>query len=206
MRFLTGPILNVTRLNPLGLLAVSSVMVIVGIIWLSKIDTKAGLAILIAATIYGAGQCFFWPTTLGFVAERFPKGGALTLNAIAGVGMLGVGILGTPWLGYVQNTTIQEELQRGAPALYEQVAAEPKGSMFGDYRPVNAEALAALPETGQQKVEGIRAQAKRVALFKVAVLPLIMLISYLGLILYFKAKGGYQPIHLTTADKVPEEG
>ncbi len=78
--------------------------------------------------------------------------------------------------------------------------------MFGDYHPVDTKALAALPETSQQEVETIRASAKRVALFKVAVLPLIMLVSYLALIAYFRAKGGYQAIYLTTADKVPEEG
>ena len=51
------------------------------------------MMILIAATLYALGKTFFWPTTLGTVSEQSPKGGALTINAIAGVGMLGVGIL-----------------------------------------------------------------------------------------------------------------
>lgn len=40
---------------------------------------------------------------LGVVAEQFPKGGALTLNLIAGVGMLGVGIDGSVFLGNIQG-------------------------------------------------------------------------------------------------------
>ncbi len=209
LRFLTGPILRLTKLSPLGLLAVSCVMVIAGIVTMSKISTEAGLLILIASTIYGAGQCFFWPTTLGFIAERFPKGGALTLNAIAGVGMLGVGILGTPWLGYVQNTTIEKTLAAEAPAIYEVVSGEEKESLFGAYRPIDEKRLAAhmeaLPTDEARaefkgKVAGVRGQAKRDALFKVCSLPLIMLIAYLGLMVYFRMKGGYKPIELQTTD------
>ena len=36
---------------------------------------------------------------LGIVSEQCPKGGALTLNAIAGIGMLSVGIVGQPLIG-----------------------------------------------------------------------------------------------------------
>ena len=36
---------------------------------------------------------------LGVVSEQMPKGGALTLNAIAGIGMLAVGTLGFPFIG-----------------------------------------------------------------------------------------------------------
>jgi MFS family permease len=51
------------------------------------------VAIFIAATVYAFGKTFFWPTTLAVVSEQTPKGGALTLNAIGGIGMLAVGIL-----------------------------------------------------------------------------------------------------------------
>jgi len=204
LRFCIGPILKLTRLSPLGLLACSSIMAAIGIIWLSKIDSAAGPAILIAATIYGAGQCFFWPTTLGFVSEQFPKGGALTLNAIAGVGMLGVGILGGAWLGYIQNTSIEAQVGRDMPVLEQQILGESKESMFGSYRPIdqeNVDALvAASPGEAGEKVntelKSVRKRAKSQALFKVSVLPVLMLFSYLGLILYFRKKGGYKPVHL----------
>ena len=48
-------------------------------------------------------KTFFWPTTLGVVSEQTPKGGALTLNAIAGIGMLSVGIIGGPFIGALQE-------------------------------------------------------------------------------------------------------
>ena len=95
LRFFAGPIVH--RLSPLGLLATSAAVAAVGLVLLSK---ASGIAILLAATVYGFGKTFFWPTMLGVVAEQFPKGGALTLNTMGGVGMLAVGVLGSPLLGY----------------------------------------------------------------------------------------------------------
>ncbi|RYG54972.1 MFS transporter, partial [bacterium] len=80
--FFAGPL--VARFTPLGLLAGCTALAIVG---LNLLAVAKGLAfIFIAASIYGVGKSFFWPTTLGIVSEQFPKGGALTLNAIAGIG------------------------------------------------------------------------------------------------------------------------
>jgi len=196
LRFLVGPIMKVTRLSPLGVLAVSCVMVIAGILWLSSISTSAALAILIASTIYGAGQCFFWPTTLGVIAEQFPKGGALTLNAIAGVGMLGVGILGGPWLGYVQNSTIESALVNESVALEQQVLGEERSSLFGPYRAIDQEKLDALGEAGEGLVEEVRTEAKATALRKVVILPTLMLVFYLALMVWNRRRGGYQPVQL----------
>jgi len=195
LRFLVGPIMNVTRLSPLGLLALSCVMVIAGIFWLSSISTSAALPILIASTIYGAGQCFFWPTTLGVIAEQFPKGGALTLNAIAGVGMLGVGILGAPWLGYVQNSTIESALVDEGPAM-EQILGGEQSSIFGNYRGVDSDKLAALDPTGADRVKAVETEAKAVALRKVVILPALMLAFYLSLMAWNRRRGGYQPVQL----------
>ena len=95
LRFYAGPIVH--KLTPLGLLATCAGLAVLGLAWLS---TASGmLVIFAAATLYGIGKTFFWPTTLGVVSEQFPKGGALTLNAIAGIGMLSVGIVGGPLIG-----------------------------------------------------------------------------------------------------------
>lgn len=221
LRFCAGPIMRISRLKPLGLLSVACVLVIIGIAWLSQINVSqytqsTGILVLVAAFIYGAGQCFFWPTTLGFVAERFPKGGALTLNTIAGVGMLGVGILGSPWLGYIQNTTITDQLQQRAPALYEKIAGNETQSMFGSYTPIDNAKYAALLEAEKADADIIKTQVetaqtagKSQALLKVNVLPLIMLLTFIGLMLYFNSKGGYKPIELeiqpgTAADTADE--
>ena len=98
LRFFAGPIVH--TLSPLGLLAISAVLAIVGLWYLSF---AAALSIFVAATLYGFGKTFFWPTMLGVVSEQCPKGGALTLNAISGIGMLAVGTLGFPYIGSLQE-------------------------------------------------------------------------------------------------------
>ena len=40
--------------------------------------------------MFAFGVCFFWPTMLGFVAENYPKTGALGLAIMGGAGMLRV--------------------------------------------------------------------------------------------------------------------
>ena len=105
LRFYAGAIVH--KISALGLLAVSAGLAMLGLLFLSK---ATGLAILLAATVYGLGKAFFWPTTLGIVSEQFPKGGALTLNAIAGMGMLAVGTFGSPILGYIQDSAIEKEV------------------------------------------------------------------------------------------------
>ena len=66
--------------------------------------------ILVAATIYGLGKTFFWPTMLGVVAERFPKGGALTLNITGGLGMIAAGVIGAGILGFIQDNSIDKNI------------------------------------------------------------------------------------------------
>ena len=68
LRLFCGPI--TLRLSPLALLAVSSLIAATGIFLLSEVNGM--IAVLFAATIYGIGQTFFWPTTLGLVSEQFP--------------------------------------------------------------------------------------------------------------------------------------
>ena len=130
LRLCAGPL--VEKLNPLQVLLLSAALATIGLYTLSSAE---GVMILIFATIYGVGKTFFWPVTLGLVAERFPKGGALTLNAIAGVGMLGVGILGSQLLGFWQDTAIDRNLKAKDQAVYEKVMKEEDNqSIFGAYK------------------------------------------------------------------------
>ncbi|HJO15329.1 MAG TPA: MFS transporter, partial [Phycisphaerales bacterium] len=140
LRFSCGPLIG--ALKPLGVLAASAAVVTVGIWWLAILaeDLAVGaMVILLAATIYGIGQTFFWPTTLGFVSEQFPRGGAMTINLIAGVGMLGVGVLGNPWLGNVQDTRVVEALQAGNPTIAAEYITPEKPSLFGSYASLTPE-------------------------------------------------------------------
>jgi MFS family permease len=191
LRFLAGPIIH--KLSPLGLLAVCSGIAVVGLVMLSKV---AGIMIFVAATIYALGKTFFWPTMLGVAAERFPRGGALTINAIGGMGMLSVGVIGAVFLGNIQDRQIDRELLAQHPALHAQVVAQEKISVFGKYQPVDKEKVVALSEGEQEVVADTTATAKKNALMTVAIFPAIMLVCYLILILYFRAKGGYKPVEL----------
>jgi len=188
LRFFAGPIVH--QFSPLGLLAISAAIAIVGLIFLSE---AAGITILVAATIYGVGKSFFWPTMLGVSAEQFPKGGALTLNTMGGMGMLAVGVIGNPLLGNLQDRELDQRLAEQRPELHQQIMDEQQVSVFGPYRPIDQEELASLPEEEQSVISMFQDAAKKNALKTVAIFPTIMLVCYVGLILYFRARGGYKP-------------
>jgi len=128
LRFFAGPIVH--RIGPLGLLAASSGIAAIGLVWLSNAGTAVWM-LLAAATFYGLGKTFLWPTTLGVVSEQYPRGGALMLNAIAGVGMISVGTLGNPAIGALQDEAFTAEIREADPALAQRVIGAKPG-LFGE--------------------------------------------------------------------------
>ncbi|MCH2148028.1 MAG: MFS transporter [Phycisphaerales bacterium] len=199
LRLTCSPLIH--SLKPLGVLAMSAALAAIGIYWLSILSapgaTVSATVIIIAATIYGLGQTFFWPTTLGFVAERFPRGGAMTLNVIAGVGMLGVGVLGAVWLGNVQDRAKVEALYQQDPGIHAKFVTEEKDSIFGSYTALTADTSMATPDE-LDIIALSSSHGKSTALARVAILPVIMFGCYIGLILYFRSKGGYTAVVLNT--------
>jgi hypothetical protein len=166
-----------------------------GLIFLSK---TTGMMIFAAATLYGVGKSFFWPTMLGVVSEQFPKGGALTLNATGGVGMLAVGVLGTPFIGLLQEHALTADLQKQQPALYAAVKADTeKESVFGSYKSIDEDKIAGLPKADQTTIKAIDESAKKGALATMAIFPCMMFVCYLILIAYFRSQGGYEAQVLT---------
>ncbi len=196
LRFFAGPIVH--KISPLGLLASAAVIACLGLLALSY--TTAATGLFLAATLYGVGKTFFWPTMLGVVSEQFPKGGALTLNGVSGVGMLAVGLLGTTLLGTVQDKSIDRELATINPQLREQIIyPEARTSLYGSYHAIDQSKLAGLDEA--QKADLAKAQelAKQTALRTVAIFPAVMFVAYMGLILYFRTQGGYKPVVIAGA-------
>jgi len=187
LRFFAGPIVH--KLSPLGLLAVCSLVAAIGLVSLS---ISTGVMILVAATLYGFGKTFFWPTMLGVVSERFPKGGALTLNAISGVGMLSVGVIGLALLGNIQDRGVDRRLKNEEPAVHEKLVWTEKTSLIGEYRAIDREKLDRLTDQERAVLERVDAEVKKGALSWVAIFPVFMLVCYLGLIRYFRARGGYR--------------
>ena len=101
LRFFAGPI--VEKINPIGLLFCSAALGVVGLYLLGNEAVDSVWPWIAAVTVYGVGKTFYWPTLLGVISERFPKGGALALGLSGGVGMIGAGILGGPGIGYKQD-------------------------------------------------------------------------------------------------------
>lgn len=208
LRFYAGPIVH--KLQPLPLLAISSVFAIIGLYTLSFTE---GMVIFAAATLYGIGKTFFWPTMLGVVSEQTPRGGALTLNAMGGIGMLAVGTLGFPYIGSLQagkqiDAIVENEaVIAKAPSLkdksfttsnsiYEVIKYDAiddgllKKSLSNDIK--DAEIL----QSTEDEISKIKGRSTQGALADMTIFPIFMLACYLVLIFYFKGRGGYKPIEL----------
>lgn len=196
MRLFAGPILH--RLKPLGVLALASGLAAAGIFLLSG---ASGLALLAAATLYGVGKSFFWGTSLAVASEQFPKGGAVTLNVMAGAGMLAAGIVGSVMLGSLQDAAIARGLKAVDAAQGTSLAPTylvERTGLLGAYEAVDPARLAAAPEVDREAVRSMTEAGKKVALRDVALVPVFMMLSYLALIVFFRSRGGYRPVVLST--------
>lgn len=199
LRFFAGPIVH--KLSPIGLLIVSSVLAIAGLFALSKTGSSGLFFIFAAATLYGFGKTFFWPTMLGITSEQCPKGGSLSLNAISGIAMIAVGVVGFPFIGFVQDNTASAELTANAPATAKIVLEEK--ALFGihDYTAIDPEKTpAAVAQQGEEASRALETATKAgqfTALAKMTIFPTFMLVCYILLFVYFQAKGGYKPVELT---------
>lgn len=211
LRFFAGPIIH--NLSPLGLLAISAFLAVVGLFYLSF---AAGVSIFLAATLYGFGKTFFWPTMLGVVSEQSPRGGALTLNAISGIGMLAVGTLGFPFIGILQTraqqTAIVEnaDLQSTVPGLVKEgkVAPVTEKTIYEvlTYKTIDDAELKGLieqlpaskREAAATRVAEVRSRSNQRALAAMAFFPGFMLACYLALIVYFRSRGGYKPVDIAS--------
>ncbi len=208
LRFFAGPIVH--RINPLGLLFSSAVLAMIGLYALGSF--AAAFAVMVAATIYGVGKTFFWPTMLGVVSERFPKGGALTLGAVGGVGMLSAGLLGGPGIGYLQDSYASQDLQEQAPAVYEEYKAEGTnrflffpavqgldGSKAGPVMEKAKDFSITLPPD-EQAVRDASFYGGQSALKATALVPAFMALGFLFLLLHFRRAGGYKQIVLPSSE------
>lgn len=206
LRFFAGPI--VEKINPVGLLFVASIVACIGLTGLGYVST--GLAVLAAGTIYAAGKTFFWATMLGVVGERFPRGGAVTMGTVGGIGMLSAGLLGGPGIGYVQDKYASEKLKQESVSIYDQYAVtNPKDeSRFLLFQPIKGldgkkvgelmdkvaskQKLTPAEEADAKPVEEARLYGGQMALRKTAIVPACMALGYLLLLIYFRFKGGYR--------------
>ena len=86
-RAFAGPIVH--RLSTAGVLLFSAIFTTIGLFWLSY---ASGTMTFVAAFVFAVGICYFWPTMLGFVAEKVPESGALGLSIMGGAGMFSTSV------------------------------------------------------------------------------------------------------------------
>jgi MFS family permease len=170
-RAFAGPIVH--KLSPIGLLIGSSAFSVMGLYLLSMANSR--VMAFAASTIFAIGICYFWPTMLGVTAERFPAGGALVLAIIGGVGTLSVAIFTWIMGGFLDRFTAA-----AVPAgkTIEQLQVAPPGS-----------ADASLWTQ-------VQAQGGAMALRYMAILPAILIVIFIAIWLYDRARGGYKVVDL----------
>jgi hypothetical protein len=111
LRHFAGPIAE--RLSNVGILGVSALLASLGLLALARADSPASA--LGAATLWGLGVCFMWPTMLASVAERFPRGGEFFIGLMGVAGALSIHFV-LPQLGAIFDRA-KLELAGGADAF-----------------------------------------------------------------------------------------
>lgn len=190
-RGLAGPIVH--KLSPPGVLLTSAILSGVGLFLLSQANSK--VTAFGAATVFAVGVCYFWPTMLGFVAERMPKTGALGLSAMGGAGMLAVSIV-LPFMGFVYDSHINAAIPKEYvdPVFAAAPADADEAELWKQVRKPLAEAGADTP--GAETWAQVQAEGGAATLARVAVLPVVLIFVFGAIYLGDRAKGGYKAVKL----------
>ncbi len=159
MRHFAGPLVH--KLSPIGVLWFSSLGAALGLVALSYANSP--VMGLLAATLWGTGVCYMWPTMLATASERFPRGGALLMGLMGTAGTLSIQFV-LPQMG----------------SIYDKAKIELAG---GDA------AFAALQGDVLNRVLG---QAAQQSFRAVAILPAILLVVFGAIWLYDRSKGGFK--------------
>ncbi len=163
-RHFTGPL--VRKLTPIGLLWISCALASLGLLALSFADSP--VTGILAATVWGCGVCFMWPTMLATASERFPRGGALLMGLMGTAGTASIYFV-LPQMGKIfDNEAVR---LAGSPAAYANLAG-----------------------AELDRVKGLAAQ---LSFKEVAALPAFLLIVF-GLIWFYdRSKGGFKAKHIS---------
>ena len=188
LRHFAGPIAH--RLSPVGMLTGSAVLSAIGLYALSfAYDFTTAIA---AATVFGLGIAYFWPTMLGVTAERFPRGGAFLLGLMGFVGNMAIFMV-QPWMGQINDQitigALPQELQN-------QIVVE------GAIDPGKVKDL---PPEQQTTVTEAQKEGAKWSFRYVSVLPLILIIIFGGIAVTDRARPGNKPQSLRKHELTPAE-
>jgi len=230
LRFTADFIQKRARVSPIGILFTCSLLAVAGLLATSRLETFTGA--MLALLIYAVGKTFFWPTMLAVASDRFPQTGAIAISIMGGIGMMSGGMIGGPGLGYAKDRFASANLESAHPAVYaEYRVVEPRGWLFfrdvaaldgrklGDVQIKLATAREKLAEAGihdpdralerlsqeERWVLAASIQGDRQTLTADAVIPAVMALIFLGLLIYFRAIGGYKAVRLEATGATTEE-
>jgi fucose permease len=100
----------VERLSPPGMLFFAGL--VTGISLLLFAAAEGFVMAILAATCFGLGVAFFFPTIVGLVAERMPRAGSLGIVLTMGVGLGAAGFIGTPVIGRIIDIQMARQLDQ----------------------------------------------------------------------------------------------
>jgi len=167
------------RLSPIGLMWVSCLLASIGLYTLSIANSP--ITALLAATIWGVGVCYMWPTMLGITSERFPKGGAFLIGLTGSAGGLSISLM-LPRIGGIFDR-VKHEAASAAGTSYEALTAAAQAS-----------------PAAKATLESVKSQAYGTSFRSVAILPAILLVVFGAWWLYDRAQGGYKAVRLDTTE------
>ncbi len=116
-RFFGGSIIH--KLDQTGVLLGGAILATIGIYLFS---TQTGPMAYVAAIFFALGVAYFWPTMIGFVAERIPLSGALGMSTIGGVGMPSTSIF-QPIIGRWIDSDLEAKAAEGLTGTELELAA-----------------------------------------------------------------------------------
>jgi MFS family permease len=166
MRHFAGGIAH--KLSPVGLLWCSSLLASIGLVLLSIANSP--VTGLLAATVWGTGVCYLWPTMLAASSERFPRGGALLIGLMGTAGNLSVSFV-LPQMG----------------AIFDRAKVELAGGQT---------AFSLLEKAGGPELERVLGIAAQRSFLYVAILPAILLLVFGAIWLNERSKGGFKQVKL----------
>ncbi len=226
MRFFAGPLAH--KLSPVGMLTCSAALAGAGLYWLSFVNDM--VTAIAAATVFGVGIAYFWPTMLGVTAERFPKGGALLLGLMGCVGNLSISQV-LPQMGAIYDSYTVAALPQTVKSQTERtedgkVVPLVKDDEIKNWIPekvrehiypagtkklnpdavkiVEKEAKADKPEAvrTEKAIKDAERSGAAWAFRWVAVLPCVLVVIFGLIALIDKLRGGYKAVHISgTAPK-----
>ena len=88
-----GPLQGALNFAVTNSIAAFLILTGIGLYWLGGLQPGTSAVVAFAAaTVFGIGKSYFWPTMIGVTAEQFPRGGALLISIMGGTGMLSVAV------------------------------------------------------------------------------------------------------------------